>query len=1099
MRDRTFKCLFEWLKTAPAQVALAEHYDQVEAVIIAGLTDVWSAIRKACAARLLGLEHNLKHSHMMQLYKSCVAICHRADITWQAREGAIMGITAIVRRFRIELREPTDDAFTPRKSMHRRTQSGGSLHPDAVLTVDGDDFCAPALPADISSTLAVVGFASLADPQLSVRAVATKAFAVYLSRSSHRETVKAFGEVIGRLRGGGKPACLQLLGAYEAEGLLSLCAVLVKVLTVDWLYSHWSSYAPTLQTYLGHEASTVRQSASRIFFYVMAKDGGDLGLAQLIFADLTGGWLVPVSPRADLSRRVNDTGVTTGTFEESLAAANTGAHAWEWKEGRLLAYELVLNGLLNNHTSSVFPTLHSTLSPRTLPSPILLHSPASPGVNHLHQPRSTQSMVGTNQSPATFASGAAEEMTTAPLGGTDGPAQSTAASLIDRLRTLVPDPDTTDSPVARGFSSPSRAYRLVPPPPDGGFNAGNSDGSSPTPLTPNSTNSLSSGEFEVGSPGATPHDDSAALQQTQISTSVPQCQIQLRAILCHTVVCFGDTRWEVRRMAAQVLPALTEVLCWFDAEMIKELWIEMLHSASTLLVLVSLTALRHALRKCQTLRALLPALRQSKDGNSRARVEAVIAGVGALLPDLASRIHSLVHSGTVEDGIAVLGAEVLMMIHTHWGATPELSCGSHPLRVENSAHCGAQLSAVIIKLVALHQLDGGAAAVPVLALISSLRSTLHSESTVSTLQQVELGGPQPAQLSIAGQKRGAQYLRSLVTRLVSWLPDFMLTVSFAEATSSLLPLLACWLVKYEEVNIQMSLCEAISRTLNVSLTFITGTTSGAPGSQPLKNSLTSLGSQLKPPPFGHRPSSSPNGSVTKIPDDQSVIGGGVPIPDMSPSSQSSSAFATAVRALSDRYEAFTASRNAAAMGAERVAQPASGAASAAVTAAMMLPAGQVEQVTDYLIDSVLLQLVEQRNLEVPILRRVLDLIVSVCQLVGDGRYVTRLQHAIASRMSDSMGEISRAQSPRSRLDAGGSVGIAAEGSFSSVASDGSGAVHREQAEPRSIGQVLSLFSCMTSWLRMCLPYLLSAIFFLARRRLLLMRVRCALVDWPGER
>ena len=129
MRDRTFKCLFEWLKTAPAQVALAEHYDQVEAVIIAGLTDVWSAIRKACAARLLGLEHNLKHSHMMQLYKSCVAICHRADITWQAREGAIMGITAIVRRFRIELREPTDDAFTPRKSMHRRTQSGGSLHP----------------------------------------------------------------------------------------------------------------------------------------------------------------------------------------------------------------------------------------------------------------------------------------------------------------------------------------------------------------------------------------------------------------------------------------------------------------------------------------------------------------------------------------------------------------------------------------------------------------------------------------------------------------------------------------------------------------------------------------------------------------------------------------------------------------------------------------------------------------------------------------------------------------------------------------------------------------------------------------------------------
>ena len=140
-----------------------------------------------------------------------------------------MGITAIVRRFRAEIREPTD-AFTPRKSLHRRSQSGGSLHPDAVLTVDGDEFCAPELPGDISRTLAVVGFASLADPQLSVREVATKAFAVYLSRSSHRETVKAFGEVIGRLRGGGKPSSSELLGAFEAEGLLSLCAVLVKVL-----------------------------------------------------------------------------------------------------------------------------------------------------------------------------------------------------------------------------------------------------------------------------------------------------------------------------------------------------------------------------------------------------------------------------------------------------------------------------------------------------------------------------------------------------------------------------------------------------------------------------------------------------------------------------------------------------------------------------------------------------------------------------------------------------------------------------------------------------------------------------------------------------
>ena len=103
----------------------------------------------------------------------------------------------------------------------------------------------------------------------------------------------------------------------------------------------------------------------------MAKDGGDLGLARWILAALTSGWLVPTnSPRAaagrtgDGSQQASRDGEETGTFEESLAAAEVGRHAWEWKEGRLLAYELVLNGLLNNHTAVLFPSLvRSSLSP----------------------------------------------------------------------------------------------------------------------------------------------------------------------------------------------------------------------------------------------------------------------------------------------------------------------------------------------------------------------------------------------------------------------------------------------------------------------------------------------------------------------------------------------------------------------------------------------------------------------------------------------------------------------------------------------------------------------------------------------------------------
>jgi hypothetical protein len=31
------------------------------------------------------------------------------------------------------------------------------------------------------------------------------------------------------------------------------------------------------------------------------------------------------------------------------------------------------------------------------------------------------------------------------------------------------------------------------------------------------------------------------------------CGVQLRAVLLHTIVCFADARWEVRRMAEQLV------------------------------------------------------------------------------------------------------------------------------------------------------------------------------------------------------------------------------------------------------------------------------------------------------------------------------------------------------------------------------------------------------------------------------------------------------------------------------------------------------------------------------------------------------------------
>ena len=64
-----------------------------------GLTDVWSAIRKAAALRLTDVLSTLPFESTQHLYGTLVDMCQRDDALWQETEGAVQGITAILRKF----------------------------------------------------------------------------------------------------------------------------------------------------------------------------------------------------------------------------------------------------------------------------------------------------------------------------------------------------------------------------------------------------------------------------------------------------------------------------------------------------------------------------------------------------------------------------------------------------------------------------------------------------------------------------------------------------------------------------------------------------------------------------------------------------------------------------------------------------------------------------------------------------------------------------------------------------------------------------------------------------------------------------------------
>mmetsp|Transcript_3829 Transcript_3829/g.14193 ORF Transcript_3829/g.14193 Transcript_3829/m.14193 type:complete len:578 (-) Transcript_3829:237-1970(-) len=73
-----------------------------KAIVVSGLSDVWSAIRKACATRLYGVVHHLPLRRVEALVAALVDMCVAPAFAdkWRCKEGALLGYAMLVKRFR---------------------------------------------------------------------------------------------------------------------------------------------------------------------------------------------------------------------------------------------------------------------------------------------------------------------------------------------------------------------------------------------------------------------------------------------------------------------------------------------------------------------------------------------------------------------------------------------------------------------------------------------------------------------------------------------------------------------------------------------------------------------------------------------------------------------------------------------------------------------------------------------------------------------------------------------------------------------------------------------------------------------------------------
>ena len=133
VRKQVFIHFYDWFKswvnkmyieTGIMSVYDDSDYSIMRDIVILSVTDIWSAIRKNAAVRLYSVVDLFPISHVELLFQGLVGICTNAKqehaftyahhpntakntapgnaykSPWQAKEGALLGITAIVKKFR---------------------------------------------------------------------------------------------------------------------------------------------------------------------------------------------------------------------------------------------------------------------------------------------------------------------------------------------------------------------------------------------------------------------------------------------------------------------------------------------------------------------------------------------------------------------------------------------------------------------------------------------------------------------------------------------------------------------------------------------------------------------------------------------------------------------------------------------------------------------------------------------------------------------------------------------------------------------------------------------------------------------------------------
>lgn len=667
VRNQTIVHILDWLKVMARKGFEPSTFSLVKNFIVAGLTDVWSAIRNACAGRLSRIIDSFTIQQLECLFVELEQICQSKSSSWQAKEGAVMGMTAIIRSFHLRNMPANGDT---------------SSSPKLQKFVKFGKECLTKLPEFITDSLYSVVFSLLAHPQLSIREHASKAFTSILSRSEFQYIEKSFQQVIIRLCKDTEVdmnnmsyeklphhALLRedfsFLDAYEAQGLLEVSVFLIKRIPVNLLMERWPLYFSTFNLYLMHPASTVRQASSMVFKYLVTKDTSSPSILRLVLQCLTENWGTTSNidhaedQTTALSReRHSNQGISASSncyndcnnyhAEAGGTAAKckrlsinfiskliTGhdkhllnsalSSTWEWREGRLLAYELILKYLIANHIHYVFPSYALSYSSRHASCSVdeaVLKRTRGMYSHHAVQAFSGRDSTSSSSLPASSSMEILEEgQNVSGRSSAPGTRKEKDESLNSNNSEVETRQTRTRTSSFTKQECPNQAPRLVRQRTVGVLPSKTQhqaihrkqENNYFADSLLNRAKLMDCAEKEPGNIKAKNVSQAYERLKKETETAVKWMTSLhfhsvhgiLSQILYQTMECLVDSRWELRRMGQQILPLVTETIRWFDITILEEFWSRCLTRSSPLFCYSGCITLKYSISHAGKLRQFI--------------------------------------------------------------------------------------------------------------------------------------------------------------------------------------------------------------------------------------------------------------------------------------------------------------------------------------------------------------------------------------------------------------------------------------------------------------------------------------------------------------